>query len=55
MGTLKLYWQKDRLVISKLLSLRGCQGSVRQITSLVLIRWFLMGWFKVSLLGEPKL
>ena len=36
--TRKLYWQKSRLVIAKLLSFRGWQGSIRQIAYLGLIR-----------------
>jgi len=38
MGTRKLYKaKKSRLVIARELSFRGWQGSIRQITSLVLI------------------
>ena len=46
---------KIGLVVVRFLSFRGGQGSIRQITLLMLIRQFLLDWFKIPVLGQPKL
>lgn len=52
----KFYWAKKRgLVIARSLSFRGWEGSVKQITYLVLIRRFLTDWFEIQVMEELKL
>lgn len=47
--------QKRWLVMARSHSFRGWQGSIRQMTYLVLIRRILIYWFNIRLLGKPKL
>ena len=46
---------KQQSQIAKLLSFRGRQGFIGQITYLVLIGQFLIDWFNIPFLGEQKL
>lgn len=50
LGKYKIY----ELDITRLLSFRGWQGSIRQIICLVLIRQFLVDCFRILFMGEPK-
>ena len=54
-GTRSYTGQKSRLVIERALSFGGWQGSIRQMTWPVLIRCFLIDWFKIPVLREPEL
>jgi len=47
--------QKSGLAIARSVSFRRWQGSIRQMTKLVLMRQFLMDWFKIPFLAEVKL
>ena len=55
-GTRKLYLRgkKSRLVTSRAPFQQELAGVIRQMTSLVLIRWLLIDWYQIVFLGEQQ-
>ena len=52
-----LNYTKKWVIISRLLSFRGWQGMVGdgRLPTCLMVRQFLIDWFKIPILGQPKL